>query len=128
MEAVDEDSIEEHGGGRTYPVPSQFISSVEEAQAYALFLLALLKDQHTRAEVSFDATTYLTTAISLDLSDRVTLEIAGQEEDMFVEAINHQHPRGNRQRMTLLLSSAAAYGQVIVLDRGPGLGVGILSV
>ena len=128
IQVLSQESIDElDGQKRTYPVPPQFISDLNEAKSYANFLLSLLKDPHTRATVVFEAAENMDIAAELDLSDRVVLEVSGGQTDMFVEAIAHRQPRGGRHRITLTLSPAEPYGQVIVLDRGPGLGTGILA-
>ena len=91
------------------------------------FLVRLLKDPQTRAKVTFEGARYEEAADSLDLSQRVTLRRRGVSEDMFVEGIEHSLSRGGRHYVSVLLSPAGSFGDVIVLDIGPGLDTGILS-
>ena len=108
-------------------MPSVWISDLDVARDYGAFLLRLLKDQLTRVPLTFDASDDPDLSADLDLSDRVVVEIGGEEIDMFVESITHSHPRSGRHFITVVLSPASVYGTVIVLNRGPGLGTGILS-
>ena len=126
IERRDPDSILEYQK-RDYLVPSQFISTLLDAQSYAGFLIRLLKDPQTRAKVTFEGARYEEAADALDLSQRVTLRRRGVSEDMFVEGIEHSLSRGGRHYVQLLLSPAGSFGDVIVLDIGPGLDTGILS-
>ena len=126
IEVPDQDSIDAYGP-RDYLVPAQFISSINDANSYGSFLLQLLKDPQTRAKVTFEGSRYEDAAESVDLSQRVTLRRNGVSADMYVEAVTDGLDNGGRHLVTLLLSPAASYGDLIILGTGPGLGAGVLA-
>ena len=126
VEVRDQDSIDRFGA-RDYLTPAQFLNDPGDARGYGRFILQLQKDPLRKADVVINMNDDLQTAIDLDLSDRVTLEQRGVSQEMFVEAIEHRISAGLRHDMHLLLSPALPYGNVIVLDTGPGLGTGILG-
>ena len=122
----DDDSILKYKK-RDYQVPSQFISTLADAQSYGGFLVRVLKDPQTRAKVTFEGSRYEEYADSVDLSQRVTLRRRGVSAEMFVEGVDDQLSEGGRHSVGLLLSPADVFGDVIVLGIGPGLGTGILA-
>ena len=126
VESRDDASIQEYKE-RTYLVPAQFISTIRDAQSYGTFLLSLLKGPQTRARLTVDVSGHLALARRLDLSDRVTLQLGGESDDMFIEGMNHRIRRGGRHIMELLLSPADPFGAVIIIGVGPPLGEGVLG-
>ena len=126
IEVRDQASIDEYGP-RDYLVPAQFISSINDANSYGAFLSQLLKDPQTRAKVTFEGSRYEDAAESVDLSQRVTLRRNGVSADMFIEAIEDALDEGGRHAVSLLLSPAATYGDLLILGTGPGLGTGVLA-
>ena len=126
VEFRDQPSIDEYYP-KDYLVPSQFISTLGDAQSYGSFLIRLLKDPQTRAKVTFEGSRYEEAADEIDLSDRVTFRRNGISQEMFVEAIEHRLDHGGQHSVGLTLSPADIFGDIIVLDIGPGLGFGIIS-
>ena len=123
----DQDSIDEYED-RDYLVPSQFISTIRDAQSYGGFLIALLKDPLTRITVEFEASDYLTQVMELDLSDRVNLAMNDSLNEYFVEGIGMTLYRGGRLIVELLLSPTDIMGAVYILGATePLLGDGILG-
>ena len=92
---------------RDYLVPSQFISTVRDAQSYGSFLISLLAEPQTRALVFFEGSTYEVYADEIDLRDRVTLRRHGIAEEMFVEFMDIGLGQGGQNPIGLLLSPAA---------------------
>ena len=127
VEVKDQDSIDKYGP-REYATPSQFLADSSEAADYGLFILHLQRDPARKLEATININDGLETGASLDLSNRVTVHYRGTEQEMFIEAIEHRIlPAGLRHDVKLLLSPSLAYGQVIVLGVGPGLGTGVLG-
>ena len=90
-------------------------------------MISLLAEPQTRALVFFEGSTYEEYADDIDLRDRVTLRRHGIAEEMFVEAMELGLGQGGQNPIGLLLSPAAPFADVIVLDVGPGLDTGVLS-
>ena len=126
VEVQDQTSIDTFGK-QDYQTPGQFIANSLDATEYGLFILNLQKDPLRRAAIVANMNDNLELAVTLSLSDRVTLVDEGITQDMFVESIEHRIRPGLRHDVTLLLSPSLPYGNVIVLGVGPGLGTGVLG-
>ena len=133
-------------GRRTYRFPASFMTDPVEAINHAEHLRDQLKDPHPKISLQVDANAsddLLEKAISLDVSDRVTLiadgvSHLGIDEDFYIEAIGHDiaEPAVHRTRYTLSSALASGLEKVIVLAPtppasqgryGPGLGTGALG-
>ena len=126
LDLRDEDSIADYGP-RPYTVASELLSSVIEAQTYGEYILTLYAQPTRKAEVAVEVSDQLDYAGTLELSDRVEYVSRAIGTDMYIESIGHVLRPGFRHDMRLTLSQAGAFDDVIILDTGPGLGIGILG-
>ena len=113
-------------GDKTYPVPAQFVSNIESARSYASFLLGQLKEPPIRVEATLEMSDHLEAAQTIDLSDRISLQLGGARDEMFVEKIQHQITPGQRHYLTLLLSGTGFIDNLFILGESR-LGVGVLG-
>ncbi len=111
---------------RTYLAPAQFISTVEDAQSYALVLLDSLKSPPIRLDTTLEMSDHLVAAQSLDVSHKVTFVSKGRRDDMFVESVEHSIERGGRHHVTLLLGANTFVSNVFILGQSR-LGEGALG-
>jgi len=125
IEERDAASIIDHHD-RTYLVPAQFISNIDDARSYATTLLSQLKQPRTRVEVTLEMSDHRSVAQSIDLSDKITLIMDGGRDDMFVEAIEHVLGRGQKHQVELLLAPAESIDDLFILGTSR-LGVGVLG-
>ena len=126
VEVIDSDSRDNYGP-RNYPVPSQFLATVDGANDYAAILLGRHAEPQRRAKVTWNANGIFDTLESLDLSSRVCYVNRGAREDMFIESIEHVITEGRRHDVTMQLAPAASFGNVIILDVGPPFDEGVLA-
>ena len=126
VESRNQPSINNYGE-KFYPVPSQFISSVSDAQNYAALLLDTYGDPQQRLRMSWNANEQWEAVRMLDLGSRVTVYNRGVTEEMFIESIAHRLVRGGQHDVEMILTPALDIGQVMLLDVGPGLGTGVLA-
>ena len=126
VEIKDQDSIDDYGP-QDHLAPGQFLADAQDATEYGRFILALQKDPLRKAAITVNANDHLQEMTTLDLSDRVMLVSRGLAQDMFVESIEHRIDAGLRHDVRLVLSPSLPYGNVIILDTGPGLDTGILG-
>jgi hypothetical protein len=95
VEALDQTSIDDYGE-REYPFPGKFITSIEEAIAFANYYKNVYKDPSLPLELEFDAITYSNhrdEALTRDISDRITVVESMNlhiNADFFVEHIKHR--------------------------------------
>ena len=126
LEVRDQDSIDEYGP-RPYTIASPLLGSVIEAQTYGQYILLLYAQPTRKAEVSVSLTDDRAHAGTLELTDRVDYMARSIGTEMYIERIGHVLRPGLRHDMTLTLSQAGQFDDVIILDTGPGLGTGILG-
>ena len=116
----DQDSVNAYGDREYFA--SEVYLSVDQALDYAQFIVNAFKDPYSRVTVTYEDSE---NEHPVDLSNRVTLD----EEDYYVENIDHAWPGGDSHEVTLVLAPTLVGldAQVIVLDIGPGLGTGKLG-
>ena len=126
--AQDADSILAYGPSAVYPLPTFWLSSVADVMSLQSFILSIYAEPAERVTGTWEAASDLDQATARDLADRVSVIRRGTEYDYFIESIGHHFsPDGAFHYITDTLSPAGLYGQVIVLDQGPALGVGVLA-
>lgn len=122
--AIVQDSIDKYGR-RTYPVPSKFISRVEDAKNYTEWVASNFSEPIPVVEIAFYAhrnINHMIQAQNRDVSDRIRIKSdqktkLGIDAAYFIEAMTH-HIRddGNVHIVGLEISPIESFGRGWVLD------------
>ena len=92
------------------------------------FILSVYSRPAERLTATWEAASDLDHATERDFSDRIGVIRRGTDNEYFIESIAHSFSNdGAFHYITYTLSPAAVFGNVIILDTGPGLDVGILA-
>ena len=126
VRAQDDDAYNLYGP-KEYPLQDAFFANANDAQGWAEFRLSIHSQPHQVIDIEVLANGYEDTLMALDLSRRVTLELRGADTDYFIEGIGGHLAPGDRFIVTYRLAPAGVYADIIVLDQGPPLGVGVLG-
>ena len=126
VEVRDNDSIERYGE-REYIGESQYLSTYDHAHEYGTHVLFLYSEPRLKPKVRFQINDDFDLTYSLSLSDRVKLVRRGESSEYFIEAIEHIIEPGLRHDLLLTLAPSSLFDNVIILDEGPPLGIGILG-
>ena len=129
VEARDQNSIDAYGL-REYPHPSTYYPNFDDGIDLADYVLSLASEPAPRQVIVFDAhrsNAKLSEALTRELSVKITVRAVRStglviQGTFFEEEIARSG--GVENQVSLTLSSGEAIGTNIVLDLGPGLGVG----
>lgn len=118
-------------GEHTFPLPGKFIPTSSEAQDFTDFLAGVYENPIPILTLSFSATrdsAHLTEALTLDVSNRITLSAVGNSdlgisEDFFVENMRHKVSKGGTEHLVSLdISPVSGFSGFWILGTS-GLGV-----
>jgi len=106
-------------GVRKFPVRTEFIGNISEAQIYADFLKEAHKNPIRKLELEFEATKdtdHLVEARDRDVSQRITVDASsgsklGISEDFYTENMSHTvKDAGNSHRVRMQVSPVSGFG------------------
>ena len=112
-----------------YDSPALYLGSVSGGESYADYIFRLQAQPQRRFTITWNADANEALARTINISDRVILTARGETTSVFVERVEHRWDTKGAppHTMTVLLSPAEGHSQIIILDEGPGLGVGVLA-
>ena len=113
VEEPDQASITEYSD-RPYPAPAQWIRSLSDASDYALAILNVHSSPRRRIIVRWYMSDAPAMALSVDISDRVTVMERDAGIDYFLETIRFRLQRGLAHLVQYTLSPALPYGDTAV--------------
>ena len=124
----DDASIAAYGPSSIYPLPTFWLSTIRDVRSLQGFILSVYSQPAERLTGTWEAASDLDQATDRDLSDRIGVVRRGTDNEYFIESIAHAFSGdGAFHYITNTLSPAAVFGNVIILDTGPGLDTGILA-
>lgn len=122
--AINQASIDKYGR-RTYPVPSKFISEVEDAKDYTSWIVNMFSEPIPVVAIEFPATkdsNHMSQALARDVSDRIRIKSdertgLGIDHFYFIEAMTHHiRDAGTVHIVGIEASPIEGFGRGWILD------------